>query len=34
VREWVKVMWGLHSDKSTAVFNEGFKAYYNFVRPN
>ena len=34
MREWVKVMWGLHSDKSTAVFNEGFKAYYNFVRPN
>jgi hypothetical protein len=27
-------MRGLHSDKSAAVFNEGFKAYYNFVRPN
>jgi transposase-like protein len=34
VRERVKVMWGLHSEKSAAVFNEGFKAYYNFVRPN
>jgi transposase-like protein len=34
VRERVKVMRGLHSDKSAAVFNEGFKAYYNFVRPN
>jgi hypothetical protein len=27
-------MRGLHSDKSAAVFNEGFKVYYNFVRPN
>jgi putative transposase len=34
VRERVKVMRGLHSDKSAAVFNEGFKVYYNFVRPN
>jgi len=34
VRERVKVMRGLHSDKSATVFNEGFKAYYNFVRPN
>jgi transposase-like protein len=34
VRERVKVMRGLHSDKSAAVFNQGFKAYYNFVRPN
>jgi transposase-like protein len=34
VRERVKVMRGLHSDKSAAKFNEGFKAYYNFVRPN
>jgi putative transposase len=34
VRGWVKVMRGLHSDKSAAVFNEGFKVYYNFVRPN
>jgi len=34
VRERAKVMRGLHSDKSAAVFNEGFKAYYNFVRPN
>ena len=34
VRERVKVMRGLHSDKSAAVFTEGFKVYYNFVRPN
>jgi len=34
VRERVKVMRGLHSEKSAAKFNEGFKAYYNFVRPN
>jgi hypothetical protein len=34
VRERVKVMRGLHSNKSAAVFNEGFKAYYNYVRPN
>jgi hypothetical protein len=27
-------MRGLHSDKSAAVFNEGFKTYCNFVRPN
>jgi len=34
VRERVKVMRGLHNDKSAAVFNEGFKAYYNYIRPN
>ena len=34
VRERVKVMRGLHSDKSAAVFNEGFKTYYNYIRPN
>jgi len=34
VRERVKVMRGLHSDKSASVFNDGFKAYYNFVRSN
>ena len=34
VRERVKVMRGLHSDKSAAVFNEEFKAYYNYIRPN
>jgi hypothetical protein len=27
-------MRGLHSDKSAAKFNEGFKAYYNYMRPN
>jgi hypothetical protein len=32
VRGRVKVMRGLHSDKSAAVFNQGFN--YNFVRPN
>jgi transposase-like protein len=34
VRERVKVMRGLHSDKSAAVFNAGFKTYYNYIRPN
>jgi hypothetical protein len=34
VRERVKVMRGLHSEKSAAVFNDGFKTYYNFVRQN
>jgi transposase-like protein len=34
VRERVKVIRGLHSDKSAAKFNEGFKAYYNYIRPN
>jgi hypothetical protein len=34
VRERVKVMRGLHSDKSAAVFNVGLKAYYNYIRPN
>lgn len=34
VRERVKVMRGLHSDKSAAVFNEGFKTYYYYIRPN
>jgi hypothetical protein len=34
VRERVKVMRGLHSDKSAAVFKEGFKVYYNYIRPN
>jgi len=34
VRERVKVMIGLHSDKSAAVFNEGFRIYYNYIRPN
>jgi transposase-like protein len=34
VRERVKTMRGLHSDKSAAVFNEGFKVYYNYIRPN
>jgi hypothetical protein len=34
VRERVKVMRGLHGDNSAAVFNEGFKAYYNYITPN
>ena len=27
-------MRGLHNDKSATAFNEGFKAYYNFIRPH
>lgn len=34
VRERVKVMRGLHNDRSAAVFSEGFKTYYNYIRPN
>jgi transposase-like protein len=34
VRERVKVMRGLHNDKTASVFNDGFKAYYNFIRPH
>jgi transposase-like protein len=34
VRERVKVMRGLHNDKTASAFNDGFKAYYNFIRPH
>ena len=34
VRERVKVMRGLHNDKTATAFNDGFKAYYNFIRPH
>jgi transposase-like protein len=34
VRERVKVMRGLHNDKTATAFNNGFKAYYNFIRPH
>jgi len=34
VKERVKVMRGLHNDKFATVFNEGFKAYYIFIRPH
>ena len=34
VRERTKVMRGLHNDKTASAFNDGFKAYYNFIRPH
>ena len=34
VRERTKVMRGLYNDKSATAFNDGFKAYYNFIRPH
>lgn len=24
----------LHNDKTATAFNDGFKAYYNFIRPH
>jgi len=34
VRERTKVMRGLHNDKTATAFNDGFKTYYNFIRPH
>jgi transposase-like protein len=34
VRERTKVMRGLHNNKTATAFNDGFKAYYNFIRPH
>lgn len=34
VKERVKVMRGLHNDETANAFNDGFKAYYNFIRPH
>ena len=34
IRERTKVMRGLHNDKTATAFNDGFKAYYNFIRPH
>jgi len=34
VRERTKIMRGLYNDKSATAFNDGFKAYYNFIRPH
>ncbi len=34
MRERVKVMRGLHNDKTATAFNDGFKVYYNYIRPH
>jgi len=34
VRERTKIMRGLHNDKTATAFNDGFKAYYNFIIPH
>jgi transposase-like protein len=34
VRERTKVMRGLHNNKTATAFNDGFKTYYNFIRPH
>lgn len=34
VRERNKTMRGLQNDDTTTAFNNGFKAYYNHIRPH
>jgi putative transposase len=34
LRERVKVMRGLHNEKTATIFNDGFKVYYNYIRPH